>query len=111
MTLENNSTIVLYVSGEKIFVGEAKIKQIRRMNPNAAWSSYKDRIFLDEKEYAEYAFISPISKDKRKMKEITLLELDKVRKYKKPVKSVFYVSPAGRYLTKEMAEKIRKSRE
>lgn len=111
LELENDFTIVLYVSGDKTFIGEAKVKQIRRMNPNDAWISYKERIFLNEREYSEYVNISPVSKAKRKMKEITVLELDRVRKYRKPIKSEFSVAPSGRYLTKEMANKIKSSRE
>ena len=107
LNLKSDSTIVFYVSGEKLLIGEAKVRHIEKLNPNAAWSRYKDRVFLDEEEYDKYVRVSPISKEERKMNEITVFELENVRKYKKPVRSIYPVTSSGRYLTKEMIDKIR----
>ena len=105
--LESGSTIVFYVSREKLLIGEAKVGNVERLNPDVAWSRYKDRIFLDEGEYDKYVRVSPISKEERKMSEVTIFELENMRKYKKPVGSIYPVTPSGRYLTKEMIDKIR----
>ena len=107
LNLESGSTIVFYVSGEKLLIGEAKVGNVERLNPDVAWSRYKDRIFLDEEEYDKYVKVSPISKEERKMSEITVFELENMRKYKKPVRSIYPVTSSGRYLTKEMIDKIR----
>ena len=107
LNLDSGSTIVFYVSGEKLLIGEAKVDHIERLNPDIAWDRYKGRVFLDKEEYDEYAKISPISKEERKMCEITVFLLENIRKYKKPTRSVYPVTPSGRYLTSEMIRKIR----
>jgi len=107
LNLDSGSTIVFYVSGEKLLVGEAKVGQIERLNPGVAWSRYKDRVFLDKEKYDEYVRISPVSKEERKMSEVTVFELENIRRYKKPVRSLYPVTSSGRYLTKEMINKIR----
>ena len=107
LNLKNGSTIVFYVSREKLLIGEAEVRHVERLNPNIAWSHYKDRIFLDEEEYGKYVRISPIDESARKMNEITVFELKNVRKYEKPLNSIYRITPSGRYLTKEMIDKIR----
>lgn len=107
LNLERGSTVVFYVSGEKLLIGEAKVGHIERLNPDVAWSRYKNRVFLDEEEYHKYVKISPISKEERKMSEVTVFELENMRKYKKPVRSIYPVTSSGRYLTKEMIDNIR----
>ena len=106
--LESGSRIVFYVSREKLLIGEARVRHIERLNPDVAWSRYKDRIFLDEEEYDKYVRISPISKGERKMSEVTVFELENMKKYRKPVRSIYPVGSSGRYLTKEMINKIRR---
>jgi len=107
LNLENEATIVFYVSGEGLLIGEAKVNHIERLDPDAAWFRYKDRIFLDEEEFNTYARISPVSKDKRIMTEITVFELENVRKYKRSIRSIYAITPSGRYLTKGMIKQIR----
>ena len=41
------------------------------------------------------------------MKKITAFELDSTKKYKKPIESIYSVTPAGRLLNMEMIKKIR----
>lgn len=107
MNLESGFTIVFYVSREKSLIGEAKVRHTERLSPDVAWSRYKNSLFLEEQEYNEYVRISPINKEKRKMSEVTVLELKNSRRYKKPVKPIYPVTPSGRYLTKQMVKKIR----
>lgn len=107
LTLKGGSIIVFYVSGQKVLIGEAKAHRVQRSTPHLAWSQYSERIFLDKEEYNMYAKVSPISKEKRRMKEITILELKNIRKYKNPVRSIYPVTPSGRYLTKKMIDEIR----
>lgn len=107
LNLNSGSTIVFYVSGEKLFIGEAKVHRIEKLNPDIAWDRYKGRVFLDKEEYDEYAKISPISKEKRKMSEIIVFLLENIRKYKKPTRSIYPITPSGRYLTSKMIKKIR----
>jgi hypothetical protein len=63
---------------------------------------------LDEEEYYSYTEISPISKEERKMRELTIFILNRVKRYEKPVRSIYPVTSSGRYLTKEMVDEIRK---
>jgi len=107
LKIEKGSTIVFYVSGEKLLAGEAKVSHTERLNPDFAWSRYGDRLFLDEKAYKDYVTISPISKEKRKMRKVTVYELENVEKYTKPIRSIYPVTSSGRYLTEEMIEEIR----
>ena len=107
LNLERGSTITFYVSGEKLLIGEAKVKHTERLIPYVAWSRYKDRIFLDEEEYNKYVRVSPISKEERKMGKVTVFELENARKYERPIRSIYPVTSSGRYLTKEMIDKIR----
>ena len=107
LNLKKGYTIVFYVSGEKLLIGEAKVKHIERLDPDIAWSRYKDRVFLNKEEYGQYVRISPINNEERKMSKVTIFELENVMKYKKPVKSMYPVTPSGRYLTKKMIHKIR----
>ena len=107
LKLESGSTFVFYVTREKLLIGEAKVVYIKKLKPDVAWSRYKDRVFLHKQEYDQYVKISPLSKEKRKMREITVFELENLRRYEKPVKSIYPVTSSGRYLTEEMAKKIR----
>jgi hypothetical protein len=107
LNLERGSIIVFYVSGEKLLIGEAEVRYVERLNPDVAWSRYKKRIFLDEEEYERYVRVSPISKEERKMREVTVFELKNVIKYAKPIRSIYPVTSSGRYLTKEMISRIR----
>jgi hypothetical protein len=107
LKLERGSIIIFYVSGEKMLIGETKVRHTERLNPYIAWSRYKDRIFLDEDEYNKYARVSPISKKQRKMRKVMVFELSNTRKFKRPVRSLYPVTSSGRYLTKEMNDKIR----
>ena len=105
--MRSGSMIVFYVSREKLLVGEGKIENIEKLNPEVVWSRYKDRIFLGKEEYDSYIKISPISGEKRKMRELTVFTLNKVKKYRNPFRSIYPVTSSGRYLTKEMVDEIR----
>lgn len=107
LNLPNDSIIVFYVSGEKLLIGEAKVRLTERLDPFVAWSRYKNRIFLVKEEYEDYVRVSPIGKKERRMEKITVFELENLRKYKKPAQSIYPVTSSGRYLTKEMVDKIR----
>jgi len=106
--LTTGSTIVFYVSREKMLVGEGRVKVIEKLNPALAWSRYGDRIFLDKEEFDSYIEISPITREERRMRKLDVFVLDKVKKYGKPFRSIFPVTASGRYLTREMVDKIRK---
>jgi len=106
--LRRGSTIVFYVSWEKVLVGEGRVKNIEKLDPEVAWSRYKDRIFLDKDEYDSYIEISPISREERKMRELTVFMLNKVKRYGKAVRSIYPVTSSGRYLTKGMVDEIKK---
>lgn len=106
--LRTGSAIVFYVSREKVLVGEGKIKAIEKLDPEVAWSRYGGRIFLDKVEFNSYAEISPISGEERKMRKLAVFVLNKITKYRKPFRSIYSVTPSGRYLTNDMVNKIRK---
>jgi len=107
LSLERGSTIVFYVSGEKLLIGEAKVGDVKNLSPSAAWSHYGDRLFLDKEEYDKYVRISPTSMEERKMGEVTVFELKNMKKYETPVRATHPATPSGRYLTEEMIERIR----
>lgn len=106
--LERGSRIVFYVSKEKKLVGEGTIVKVENLDPENAWISYEEQLFLNETEYNRYVVRSPISGKDRKMKRITVFVLKNLRKYKNPIKSVFKVTPSGRYLTNEEYKKLKK---
>jgi len=105
--LRTGSTIVFYVSGEKVLIGEGRVKVVEKLNSEVAWSRYRDRIFLDKEDFDSYIEISPISGEERKMRKLTVFVLNKVKKYRKPFGSIYPVTASGRYLTKEMVNEIR----
>ena len=94
------------MSGEKVLIGEGVVKKIEKMMPEKAWIEYGERIFLDKKNYDQYAKVSPIENKVRKMKELTVFSFCKLRKYENPQSSVYPVTAAGRYITNKMIAKI-----
>ena len=77
-------------------------------DPETAWISYEEQLFLNETEYNRYVVRSPISGKDRKMNRITVFVLKDLRKYKNPMKPVFKVTPSGRYLTNEEYKQLKK---
>lgn len=106
--LEKGSRIVFYVSKEKKFIGEGTILKVEKINPDIAWIRYGKQIFLNESEYNQYVVKSPISGKDRKMTEITIFLLKNLKRYKKPTKCMYDVTPSGRYITQEEYQRIRK---
>jgi len=109
LNLKIGSTIVFYIPGEKLLVGEAKAGNIKKMDPVSVWRRYKNKLFLEKEEYDDYVKFSPVSREERKMKEITVFELKKVRTYEDVVRAFCPVTSSGRYLTKKMARQIRRT--
>lgn len=107
MNLKRGSILVFYVSREKLLIGEAMVGHIERLAPDVAWSRYKNRVFLDEEDYDKYVRVSPISRKKRKMKKVTVFELENIKQYKSPIESIYTVTSSGRYLNRKMVGKIR----
>ena len=105
LRLERGSKIVFYTSGK--LVGEGTIVRIERMEPQTAWIHYNSQIFLTKDQYDKYAARSPIRGEDRRMVTITVFFLKKLKKYKKPLQSIFNVTPTGRYLTNEEYHQIR----
>lgn len=105
LRLQRGSKIVFYTS--KKLVGEGTIEKVERMEPEIAWSRYEKQIFLNKSQYNKYATRSPISGKNRKMTYITIFFLKSMKKYKKPLKGDFNVSPSGRYLTREEYQQIK----
>lgn len=108
LKLDRGSTIVFYVPHRKVLIGEARVKHIEELDPNIAWTRYKNRLFLSQEEYNGYVAVSPVTKERRKMSEIMVFELDRITKYDALVRSTYPISSSGRYLTKNMIDGIRK---
>ena len=106
--LEKGSKIVFYVSKEKKFIGEGTVAKVEKINPEIAWIRYGKQIFLNKSKYNQYVVKSPISGNDRKMTEITVFLLKNLRRYRKPIKCTYNVTPSGRYLTKEEYHRIMK---
>ncbi|MCJ7634290.1 DUF365 domain-containing protein [Candidatus Bathyarchaeota archaeon] len=107
MDLAPGSTIVFYASRLKILIGEAKVFATKKLDPQVALSLYAEKLYIDEKDYEQYSRVSSISQTARKMTEITIFELNSLKRYKTPVKPVLTMTPSGRYLTKDLLQKIR----
>lgn len=105
LRLEEGSKIIFYTA--KKLVGEGTIESVERMKPQTAWIRYKGQIFLTKDQYDSYVTRSPISGEERRTMTITIFLLKKLKKYKKPIQSIFKVTPAGRYLTSEEYNQIR----
>lgn len=97
--LQAGAKAVFHVSGEKLLIGEAIIKNIERMTPEEVWKKYGTRLFLTRAELLEYARKSPLGKERRK-KELTVYVLAKVQKYKKPILPKRRMTIAGYYITR-----------
>jgi len=107
--LRKGSKIVFYISHEKVLAGEGTIVNIETLDPEMAWMRHGEQIFLSKEEYDDYVERSPISGEERKGRKITAFVFRDLKKYKRPIKSVYGVTPAGRYLTREEYYKINKS--
>ena len=105
--LTKGAIIIFYVSGEKVLIGESIVKKIDKMNPEKAWIEYWEKMFLDKKDYDQYIKMSPIENKARKMKELTVFSLSKLKKYEHPYPSVYPVTASGRYVTNKMMSKIK----
>ena len=103
--LGKGSKIVFYRARK--LIGEGKIVRVERLDPRTAWIRYEKHIFLNQNEYNQYVERSPITGENRKMTVITVFVLEKLRRYKNPVKCRFTVTPSGRYLTKKIYRNIR----
>lgn len=82
--------------------------KVEKINPEIAWIRYGKQIFLNESEYNQYVVKSPISGKDRKMTEITIFIFKKLKKYKKPIKCMYDVTPSGRYIAREEYQQIKK---
>ena len=98
--------ILFYVSKHKILVGEAIISDFEKTTPFTLWEKYSNRIYLDKDDFDNYITFSPVTKEIRKMKKITVFKLDRVKRFKKPIKPTFLITPNGRYLTKKLSKEI-----
>lgn len=109
-SLPDGSRIVFYVSCQKLLVGEGRVRHVAKLDPADAWTRYKGRLQLDREDYDKYARFSPVSKEPRKLKMITVIELDNLRRYRKPVRAFSSMTPSGHYLTKEQLAAIRNAK-
>jgi len=107
LNLERGAKIIFYISRQITLAGESKVKKIEKLTPDVAWSRYKNRLIFNREEYDKYVRISPITKQERKMKEITVFELTNVRKYKRPIRSILPVTSSGRYLTNKILDMLK----
>jgi hypothetical protein len=104
--LQKGSKIIFYAS--KALIGEGVIEKVEEMEPKIAWSYYNEQISLSKKQYVKYTARSPINGEERKMRQITIFFLKKMKKYQPPITSNFSVTPAGRYISKEEYQQITK---
>jgi hypothetical protein len=102
---KTNSKIVLYVTKEKVLVGEGTVKIVQRMLTSEAWRKYNQDVFLNQDEYNKYASWSTIGQKTRSNAEVTVFVLKNLRRYRKsqPFKGM---TPSGRYLSEEEYSKI-----
>jgi hypothetical protein len=109
--LKPGMKFVFYQSHEDTgFVGEAKIKRIvLSENPIQFFDTYSNRIFLTKDELKEYIKSQERwrsgwkSRGQEKKKLWMAIELEDIKKYKKPIKPKRFVPVGGQYL-REMRE-------
>ncbi len=108
--LKPGDKILFYASGEiRAIVGEATIKKIEFMTGKEALEKYGRRLFIDEKELRDYS--KPLSARKgrggapREIKYL-VLELENIRRYKKPYKPKRFITVGGKYLTESEYKNI-----
>ncbi len=99
--LSKKSKIVFYVTGGGGIIGEGTVENTEKLEPELAWKTYRERLFLDLNEYEQYTLLSPISKRTRTSPQITIFVLNQIKKYKQSSRPNFSVTPSGKYLTRE----------
>lgn len=103
--LERGMKILFYSSHEvKAIVGEGTIDNFLTLSPKDILTRYKDRLFLSEKEFKEYA--KEGGSLRRSSKKFLVCELIAIKQYSTPVKPKRFVTVAGEYLTEERYESI-----
>jgi len=99
--LKAGMKFVFYQSHEDTgFVGEAKIKRIILVeDPMKLYETYGDRIFLTKSELKEYIKSQERwGRGSKKKKLWMAIELEDIKKYKKPIKPKRFVPVGGQYI-------------
>jgi len=100
--LKPGMKFVIYQSHEDTgFIGEAKIKAVSfAENPMEFLKKYGDRLFLSEQELKEYMKSQEKWSRRRtaKKKKWMAIELEDIKKYKKPLKPRRFITAGGCYL-------------
>ena len=102
--LKKDSLIIFYL--QKKLIGEGTIQKTERIDPENAWNQYKNKIFLNKKEFENYVNFSPISKQERKKRNINVFHL-KLNKFKKPIACPYVINAAGQYISQEEYQAIK----
>lgn len=94
--------IIFYVSKEKKLVGEGRIHKVVTSQPSCILQTYKERLFINEQEFAGYTTVSSIGcGSKRAMSLITALELIDLKVYRRAIEVPKGIPPSGRYFTSQ----------
>lgn len=97
--LSTGSKILFYASrGQKEIVGEATIKAIEFVSPEAVLERHGDKLFLNRDELMNYV---THRSSRRPSKPMMALVLSKPRRYSRGVKYNKPISMVGEYLTEE----------
>ena len=103
--LERGMKLLFYSSHKvKAIVGEGTIDNFLSLSPNEILTKYKDRLFLSEKEFKEYA--KEGGSLKRTSKKFLVFELKAIKQYNTPVKPKRFITVAGEYLTEDRYRSI-----
>ena len=97
--------ILFYVSGKGGIIGQGQIERVEEMDSESAWTNYGNRIYLDRAQYELYCRASPITGKVRTRKLKVFLLKDKQR-FRRRLVPLFKVTPAGRYITKAVFDKM-----
>ena len=101
--------IVFYAShASKKLVGEGVIESIEFLTPEEAYAKYENRVFLKEKEFHDYSGRFP---NRPPTKEVLVLVLGKLKKYREPMEYGRPITMAGQYFTADQYELLIRKRE
>jgi hypothetical protein len=98
--IQEGMKLYIYESGgEKTIIGEACIKKSDYLDMNSILNTYLERLMIPEEDFKNYA-------KGREEKKALVLELDSLKRYKKPVKLLKPMTMAGLHLTKETKKEL-----
>jgi len=90
--------------GQKHLLGEATIEKVDFLTPRQVIDQFGSRLFLSSDEVRQYVHRQHSRKPDKSM---LVLELRERRRYRKPIKFTEHMTMAGRYMTRNLYNKLK----